>query len=148
MIPHTKVCHKILNIISPHGPNHGELLFVNYLSIMYQYKAKVLNVVDGDTIDVEINLGFDITTIRRIRIIANSHPYFDTPETWRPTNENEKQHGLQATQRANQLLLDKTITLESLKKGKFHYVAKIKLNDDTDYGDLMINEGFLKKDSY
>jgi micrococcal nuclease len=115
---------------------------------MYQYKAKVLRVVDGDTIDVQIDLGFDIITNRRIRIIAENHPYFDTPETWRPRNEAEKEHGLQATKRAEELILDKIIILESLKQGKFNYVAKVKLENNLDYGDLMINEGFLKRENY
>jgi len=115
---------------------------------MYEYKAKVLRVVDGDTIDVEIDLGFDVITKRRIRIVAENHPYFDTPETWRPRNEAEKEHGLKATARAEELMLNKTIILNSLKTGKFNYVAKVKLDDNIDYGDLMINEGFLKRDEY
>ena len=115
---------------------------------MYQYKAKVLRVLDGDTIEVEIDLGFDIKLNRKIRIIAENHPYFDTPETWRPRNEAEKQHGLQATVRAEELMLNKIVILDSLKDGKYNYVAKIKLDNNIDYGDLMINEGFLKRDSY
>lgn len=115
---------------------------------MYQYKAKVLRVLDGDTIEVQIDLGFDIVTNRKIRIIAESHPYFDAPETWRPRNEAEKEHGLLAAKRGEELMLGKTVTLESLKEGKYNYVAKIKLENNVDYGDLMINEGFLKRESY
>jgi micrococcal nuclease len=115
---------------------------------MYQYKAKVLRVLDGDTIEVEIDLGFDIKTTRKIRIIAESHSYFDTPETWRPKNEAEREHGLLATERAIELILNKIVLLESLKGGKYNYVAKIKLDNNVDYGDLMINEGFQKRESY
>ena len=43
----------------------------------YQYWAKVIKVVDGDTIDFEIDLGFDITTFKRTRLIG-----VDTPEVW------------------------------------------------------------------
>ena len=32
---------------------------------MYQYKVKLIKVVDGDTIDVTIDLGFDITTKKK-----------------------------------------------------------------------------------
>ena len=40
---------------------------------MYQYFVKnVLKVVDGDTIDVEIDLGFDLTKKERVRISQNS----------------------------------------------------------------------------
>ena len=42
---------------------------------MYQYKATVLNVVDGDTIDLNIDLGFHIMVEKRVRLA-----YIDTPE--------------------------------------------------------------------
>jgi len=44
---------------------------------MYQYKAKAERVVDGDTIDVTIDLGFKITTHQRIRLAG-----IDTPEVY------------------------------------------------------------------
>lgn len=42
---------------------------------MYEYKCKVLNVVDGDTVDCEIDLGFFIKKTERIRLRG-----IDTPE--------------------------------------------------------------------
>jgi len=44
---------------------------------MYKYKAKVTKIVDGDTIDVVIDLGFKITTNQRIRLEG-----INTPETY------------------------------------------------------------------
>jgi len=44
---------------------------------MYKYKAKVAKIVDGDTIDVVIDLGFKITTNQRIRLRG-----INTPETY------------------------------------------------------------------
>jgi len=35
---------------------------------MYQYKGKVTNVVDGDTVDIELDLGFDIKLTSRFRL--------------------------------------------------------------------------------
>ena len=56
---------------------------------MYEYKVKVVHVVDGDTIDVDIDLGFKtILTKRRIRLYG-----IDTPES-RTRNKEEKQRGL------------------------------------------------------
>jgi len=127
--------------------NYKSLIYKNKIKIMYQYKANVIRVIDGDTIEVEIDLGFDILTKRKIRIIAQNHKYFDTPEIFRPRNESEKTHGLSAKSRAEELLLNKTVILESIKEGKYNYVAKVKI-DSGDYGDIMINEGFLKKESY
>ena len=43
---------------------------------MYTYKAKLDRVVDGDTIDANIDLGFDITIHKRIRLAG-----IDTPES-------------------------------------------------------------------
>jgi len=56
---------------------------------MYEYKVKVVHIVDGDTIDVDIDLGFKtILTKRRIRLYG-----IDTPES-RTRNKEEKQRGL------------------------------------------------------
>lgn len=42
---------------------------------MYQYKAKIINIVDGDTFDVDIDLGFHIHIHERVRLLN-----VDTPE--------------------------------------------------------------------
>jgi micrococcal nuclease len=58
---------------------------------MYEYHVKkVTNVVDGDTIDVEIDLGFDISFSSRVRLAG-----IDTPES-RTTDKAEKILGLEA----------------------------------------------------
>lgn len=44
---------------------------------MYIYDCKVLNVVDGDTIDVELDLGFNIKAKERVRLLG-----VDTPEVF------------------------------------------------------------------
>ena len=57
----------------------------------YVYRIKaVLKVVDGDTIDADIDLGFDISLTKRIRLAG-----IDTPES-RTTDAYEKKLGLQA----------------------------------------------------
>lgn len=37
---------------------------------MYEYKAKVVRVLDGDTIDVSIDLGFDVWVYQRVRLLG------------------------------------------------------------------------------
>ena len=54
------------------------------------YVKKVTKVVDGDTIDVDIDLGFDISFSSRVRLAG-----IDTPES-RTTNKMEKALGLEA----------------------------------------------------
>lgn len=49
---------------------------------MYVYSCKVLNVVDGDTIDIELDLGFHIKMKERVRLLN-----VDTPEVFGPNAE-------------------------------------------------------------
>ena len=58
---------------------------------MYEYKCRIIKVVDGDTIDVDIDLGFNITlSNQRIRLQG-----VDTPES-RTRDLEEKKFGLLA----------------------------------------------------
>lgn len=58
---------------------------------MYEYRVKkLLGVVDGDTIDVDIDLGFDISLMKRVRMAG-----IDTPES-RTSDKAEKVLGLES----------------------------------------------------
>lgn len=58
---------------------------------MYEYQVKkLLAVIDGDTIDVEIDLGFDISITKRVRLAG-----IDTPES-RTSDKFEKSLGLES----------------------------------------------------
>lgn len=58
---------------------------------MYEYRVKkVLAVIDGDTIDVDIDLGFDISITKRVRLAG-----IDTPES-RTSDKHEKTLGLES----------------------------------------------------
>jgi len=60
---------------------------------MFEYNAKVKRVVDGDTIDAYIDLGFNVWTTKRIRFMG-----IDTPES-RTRDKVEKRYGKGATHR-------------------------------------------------
>lgn len=113
----------------------------------YRYNAIVEKVVDGDTIDCLVDLGFNTNTTVRFRIISSSET-FDTPETWRPKTTGEKKHGEKAKARAVSLLENQEIVLRSVKKGKYRYLAEVFLPDGSNYADKMISEGYQKRDSY
>jgi len=115
------------------------------LETFYKYKGKVLRVVDADTVDAELELGFGITMTQRFRIDS-----FDAPETWRPRNEAEKIHGKEATQRAIQLLAEEELIFVTSKTAGIYgrYGAQIFLKDGRDYAEVMIQEGFEKKNEY
>ena len=81
---------------------------------MYTYKISPLKVVDGDTIDAEIDLGFDIKVKKRIRFMG-----INAPES-RTRDLEEKAKGLAAKDRVKQLLDGcENITLKSHGIGKF-----------------------------
>ena len=81
---------------------------------MYTYKIKLDRVIDGDTIDANIDLGFDISTKKRIRFMG-----INTPES-RTRDLEEKARGLAAKDRVKQLLEGaKEITLQSHGVGKY-----------------------------
>ena len=78
---------------------------------MYTYKAKLDRVVDGDTVDANIDLGFDISIHKRIRLAG-----IDTPET-RTKDKEEKTKGLASKSRLIELLKDGSFILESNEVG-------------------------------
>ena len=41
---------------------------------MYEYNCKLRRVVDGDTIDVEVDLGFDVWVHERVRMFGINTP--------------------------------------------------------------------------
>lgn len=45
---------------------------------MYTYSATILRVVDGDTVDIELDLGFDIRTVQRVRMAGINAPEKNT----------------------------------------------------------------------
>lgn len=87
---------------------------------MYDYKCKVVKVVDGDTVDVDIDLGFGIwMRNERVRIMG-----IDTPES-RTRDLVEKKFGLAAKERLKSLLGEKPVLRTQIArngedmKGKF-----------------------------
>ena len=66
---------------------------------MYEYRCKVIRVIDGDTVDVDIDLGFDIMLRdERVRIMG-----IDTPES-RTRDKVEKKFGLASKARLKELI--------------------------------------------
>ena len=81
---------------------------------MYTYVITLDRVVDGDTIDAMIDLGFDVHVKKRIRFMG-----INTPES-RTRDLEEKKKGLAAKARVEELLTTcSCITLKSHGSGKF-----------------------------
>ena len=84
---------------------------------MYEYKCKVTRVVDGDTVDIDIDLGFGVWLHKeRVRIYG-----IDTPES-RTRDKVEKRFGLLAKEFVKQFVKGSSVILRTQKydaKGKF-----------------------------
>jgi micrococcal nuclease len=82
---------------------------------MYSYNAKCVRVVDGDTIDAEIDLGFDVKIKKRIRLAG-----INAPES-RTRNKVEKKLGLAAKERLIEMMEGAAnyFELESQELGKY-----------------------------
>ena len=65
---------------------------------MYEYNVTIDRVVDGDTVDIWIDLGFDVRIFERVRLAG-----IDTPES-RTRDKREKEFGKLATARVVELL--------------------------------------------
>lgn len=105
----------------------------------YIYKIKVTRVVDGDTIDAEIDLGFNMTLKKRIRLHG-----INTPET-RTRDKEEKKKGLAAKERLQQIVDEQQniLFLKSMDQGKFGRCIGVLFEQDFD--DQSINEMLVQE---
>ena len=110
---------------------------------MYEYYVrKVENVVDGDTIDVLIDLGFDILFQSRVRLAG-----IDTPES-RTKDLAEKALGLESKEYLKKHLKDaKSVVIKTEKMDSSEKYGRVLgwvyVNGDTvSLNDKMINDGY------
>ena len=112
---------------------------------MYEYKCKILRVVDGDTVDIDIDLGFGIWMAKeRVRMMG-----IDTPES-RTRDKVEKKFGLASKARLKKML--PTGSIQHLKtqidrsgedkRGKFGRVLGDFLVDGKPATAILIEEGY------
>ena len=107
---------------------------------MYEYRAKIIKIVDGDTVDVDIDLGFNVVLKdERVRIMG-----IDTPES-RTRDLEEKKFGLAAKARVKALLGKSCVLKTQISKngedmkGKFgRILGDFSIyNSDTDSWDML-----------
>lgn len=112
---------------------------------MYEYKAHCVNVVDGDTFDFIVDLGFSITYKIRVRLKDK-----DTPEK-NSKNAAERVHAKEATVFVEENTLGQTVVLKT-EKDKIgiygRYTAAVTLKDGRDLGELLEDNNMLKRASY
>ena len=113
---------------------------------MYEYKCKITRIVDGDTVDVDIDLGFGVwLKDERVRIMG-----IDTPES-RTADPVEKVFGLASKKRLEQLLGETGILKTVIDKdggdakGKFGRILGDFLVGDRTVTEILIEEGHAVK---
>jgi len=104
---------------------------------VHYYKCKVVRVIDGDTVDVDIDLGFSVDLKKKRLRLAG----IDTPES-RTRNKAEKVMGLAAKERVKELCGDE-VYIQSLDAGdKYGRILAIPITKEgTNICATLINEG-------
>ncbi len=99
---------------------------------MYEYKAKVIRVIDGDTIEVMIDLGFEVFAKEKIRFAR-----IDTPETHGVKKESaEYQAGMVAT----------NFVIDWMNKCNHEIMLKTSKNTDGGFGRFLAEVYIVDKD--
>lgn len=101
---------------------------------MYKYKATVLNVVDGDTFDLDIDLGFNIHAFKRVRLLD-----IDCPEKTARNGEEEKIAGLWITEWAKKKFLGREVMIKSWKGADSfgRYLVDLFVDWDSGYANVV-----------
>lgn len=108
---------------------------------MYQYKIKkIQKIIDGDTIDADISLGFGLTISHRIRLKG-----INAAET-KTLDLQEKQKGLEAKLWLEKELSEGEWIIETLKEDKYgRYLGTLyRLGDTVSLNEKMIQQGLAK----
>lgn len=105
---------------------------------MYQYKAKIIDVYDGDTVTALVDLGFLSFREMKLRLYG-----IDTPEL----RGVEKVEGKKVRDIVRGMILDKEVTINSFKdkQGKYgRYLATIVLEDGLNVNQWLVENGYAK----
>ena len=104
---------------------------------MYNYKAKIIAVYDGDTVTAVVDLGFLHSQEMKLRLYG-----IDTPEMRGP----EKAEGKKVRDIVREMILDKEVEIQSYKdkQGKYgRYLANIVI-DGIDLNQWLVDNGHAK----
>lgn len=118
---------------------------------LYHYKARVLRVVDGDTIDVQIDLGFGMTfaekpladPVKGTRIRLHG---IDAPES-RTRNLTEKKKGLATKTWLTKRIEGTDVVLKTVKdgKGKYGRILGVVILRGRNVNKEMVRKGLAKE---
>jgi len=108
---------------------------------MYEYKATIVKVYDGDTVTAEIDLGFKIKVTETIRLYG-----LNTPEV----RGDERPDGLISRDRLRERIMGQEVIIKTMKdkKGKYgRYIGEIYLGEEN-INEWLITEGLAERKDY
>ena len=106
---------------------------------MYNYKAKIIGVYDGDTVTAMVDLGFLHFQEMKLRLYR-----IDTPELRGP----EREQGIIVRDILREMILNKEVTIRSYKdkQGKYgRYLANIITEDGLEVNQWLVDNGHAKE---
>ncbi|MEW7279200.1 thermonuclease family protein [Aquimarina sp. 2201CG1-2-11] len=108
---------------------------------MYTYKATIIRWIDGDTLQVEIDLGFYVQTIQKIRLARIDAPEMNNTVAYR---ERQAKHARAVAKKFCPEGATVTITTTKQNKDQYaRYIAEVTYND-TNMSDYLIDKGVAK----
>jgi len=108
----------------------------------YNYDVEIKRVVDDDTVDVMIDLGFNTHIKRRVRMYG-----INAPES-RTRDLEEKKKGLAAKERLKEILASDNIIMKSHGKGKYGRILGemyVEKDQEISVNDILVREGHAKE---
>ncbi len=112
---------------------------------MYVYKATVVRVIDGDTVRLNVDVGFNLRTTQNFRLVAAEGRGLNAPEI----RGEERPDGLKSKARAAELMpVGASVHIETFKTGKFgRWLASV-ASGGVDVGSQLIEEGLAEFKEY
>jgi micrococcal nuclease len=108
---------------------------------MYEYRAKIISVYDGDTVTAVIDLGFNVSVTEKLRLFG-----LNAPEV----RGDERPDGLISRDKLRERILDQDVIIKTQKdkKGKYgRYIAEIYLEEEN-INEWLITEGLAERKEY
>jgi len=116
---------------------------------MYEYKAELVRVIDGDTLELNIDLGFGIKFNERVRLEG-----INTPETYGVKKDSDEyKKGMEAKLFVQEILKDQPIMIQTKKdkKGKYgRYIATVFVGGTTkmNLNERLVTENLAERVDY
>lgn len=94
-------------------------------SVPFEYEGEIIKIIDGDTVDVRIDIGFSLTTIQRLRLNRINCCEMKSK------NPKEKAKAIKAKNLLCKLILNKTLKVKTFKTDAFgRYLAEVYFSNE------------------